>query len=283
MPKHTTRQLLRRHAVAFGVSFVAFTTALLALYASRRLPELSARGVPTATLIDAVLLGIPFTAAMTIPMAAFVAVLSVFMELGGAGVLAAARRTRGGVRRLVTPVLWAAVGMAALTLVLNTQIVPRANERLAVVLAVGTAERNDISIQRNDRVMMVGELRAAARDARRVGGPHALATAAALEVEVQKKFALAAACVIMALAAAAIALRFPHGGTLLVIGASLAIFGVYYFGLSAGETLADELVVSPFIAMWGANALVLAAALLGVWPSRRPLAPTEAGPLAVGG
>jgi lipopolysaccharide export LptBFGC system permease protein LptF len=283
MPKYSTRRLLRRHAVAFIISFVALTTTLLALYASKRLPELSARGVPTGTLVDAVLLAVPFTAAMTIPMAAFIAVLSVFMKLGAEGTLEAARREYGGVRRLVTPVLWAAVGVAALTLVLNTQILPRANERLAAVLAAGTAERGDRAIHRSQRAMLIGELRAAARNARRDAGPSALADAASYEVEVQKKFALAVACVILALAGAAIALRFPRGGPWLVIGASCVVFGVYYFGLTTGETLADELVVSPFVAMWAANAFVLAAALLGVWPSRRPLAPSETGPLVISG
>ena len=222
-------------------------------------------------------------AAMTIPMAAFIAVLSVFTQLGAEGALEAARRERGGVRRLVTPVLWAAVGVAALTLVLNTQIVPRANERLVSVLATGTAAQSGSARHRSDRVMTVGELWAGARDARRDAGPHGLAVAAAFEVEIHKKFALAVACVILALAGIAIALRFPRGGPLLVIGASCVVFSVYYFGVITGETLADELVVSPFVGMWAANALVLAAALLVVWPSRRPLAPPETGPLVISG
>ena len=69
----------------------------------------------------------------------------------------------------------------------------------------------------------------------------------------------------------------------LVIGASYAVFGTYYVCLIAGESLADRLIVSPFVAMWMANALLLAAALLFVWWSRRRHAPRGAESLAIGG
>ena len=77
------------------------------------------------------------------------------------------------------------------------------------------------------------------------------------DVEVQKKFSLAAACVIFVLIGAPVALRFPRGGVGLVIGVSFAIFGLYYVGLIAGETLADKGFLPPWIAMWGANILLL--------------------------
>lgn len=85
------------------------------------------------------------------------------------------------------------------------------------------------------------------------------------EVEVQKKLALPAGCVVLALTAMALAFSVPRGGTGLVHGASLAVFSVYYVMLMTGESLAARLVVSPFVGMWGANALLLAAALLAAW------------------
>jgi lipopolysaccharide export LptBFGC system permease protein LptF len=270
-----TRQLLRRHVTPFAGSFVALTAILLGNYAAKRLPELSARGVPARTVVEYLLLAVPFTAAITIPMAVFITVLWVFTRLGAEGALAAAQRERDGVRRLIAPVLAAAAAVAALTLVSNAYIVPRANERLAV-LASGATERSD-------RMMTISELQAAARSARVEAAPDAVARAASYEVEVQKKYALAAACVFLALAGAALGLRFPRGGVGLVIGASSAIFSAYYVCLTAGESLADRLVVSPFVAMWMANALLLAAALLVVWRSRGPRAPREAESLAIGG
>ena len=60
------------------------------------------------------------------------------------------------------------------------------------------------------------------------------------DVEIHKKFALAVACIVFVLLGAPIALRFPRGGVGVVIGVSLAVFGLYYVGLIAGETLADD-------------------------------------------
>ena len=276
MPMPTTAQLLRRHAAAFALAFVALTACMLALFASNRLPALSARGLPSGAIGEVLLLAIPFTAAMTIPMAVLVAVLRVFTRLGAEGVLSAARQERNGVRRLVAPVLGAAVGVATLSLVWTSEIVPRANERLATAMAGSPARQSD-------RTMTIGELRTAARDARANSTADAVARSAAYEVEVQKRYALAAACVLLAFAGAAIALRFPRGGKGLVIGASVVVFWAYYVCMVMGESLADRLVVSPFVAMWLANALLLAATLLAAWRSRTPLAPRGAGPVAIGG
>jgi lipopolysaccharide export system permease protein len=73
------------------------------------------------------------------------------------------------------------------------------------------------------------------------------------DVEIQKKFALAVACVVFILLGAPIALRFPRGGVGLVIGVSLGVFGLYYVGLIAGETLANKGYLPPWAAMWAAN------------------------------
>jgi lipopolysaccharide export system permease protein len=75
-------------------------------------------------------------------------------------------------------------------------------------------------------------------------------------VELHKKFAISIACTVFVLVGAPIALRFPRGGVGLVIGVSLAIFGIYYIGLIAGEALADKGYVTQFLAMWAANILL---------------------------
>ena len=77
------------------------------------------------------------------------------------------------------------------------------------------------------------------------------------QVEIEKKFAIAAACVIFVLLGAPIALRFPRGGVGMTIGVSLGVFGLYYVGLIVGEALARRDRLSPFIAMWAANAILL--------------------------
>lgn len=257
MPSAATRQLLRRHAVAFGVALVCLTTLLLANYVTKRLPELRARGMPVGTIIEFFLLAVPFTASMTVPMAVLVAVLWVFTRLGADGTLAAARREHDGVRRLLIPVLVASTVVGALMLVWNAEILPPANARLAD-LQSGAHERGD-------REMKIGELRAEARRARVGGGPDAAAHAGRYELEIQKKYAIAATCVVFALTGAAMALLFPRAGVVLVLGGSQIVFAVVYVGLIAGESVADRMFVSPFVAMWAANALLLAFALPVVW------------------
>ena len=81
----------------------------------------------------------------------------------------------------------------------------------------------------------------------------ARATWSQYEVEIHKKFSLAVACIVFVLLGVPIALRFPRGGVGLVIGASLGVFGLYYVCLIAGESFADDGVLPPWVAMWGAN------------------------------
>src|SRR5438046_2677727 len=94
--------------------------------------------------------------------------------------------------------------------------------------------------------------------------------AATYEVEIQKKYAIATACLVFALVGVPVALRFQRGGVGLVIGVSVAVFAVYYVGLIVGEDLGDQLVVSPFLAMWTPNLIFAAAGVFGLWRIRKP-------------
>ena len=84
-------------------------------------------------------------------------------------------------------------------------------------------------------------------------GAIARSTWSQYEVEIHKKFSLAVACIVFVLLGAPIALRFPRGGVGLVIGASLGVFALYYVCLIAGESMADDGVLPPWVAMWAAN------------------------------
>ena len=84
------------------------------------------------------------------------------------------------------------------------------------------------------------------------------------EVEFHKKYAIPAACIVFVLVGVPLALRFPRGGLGLVLGAGLVGFAVYYIGLIAGESLANRLIVSPFLAMWATNILMGSIGILGL-------------------
>ena len=203
-------------------------------------------------MVLGVVFATPLTVALTVPFGNLVAVLWVFRRLGAEEIFTSVRREPRGVRRLVAPVIGTSAVMGALMLVSNTQILPRANERLAKLF---------VASQRSEREMLIGELRVAARSARAEGGSAELAHAALYEVEIHKRIALAAACVVVALAGAAFSLLFPGCNTVLVICSAFFIFSVHYVAINAGEALAHHLLVSPFVGTWMGNAILLAFAL----------------------
>lgn len=97
----------------------------------------------------------------------------------------------------------------------------------------------------------------------------ALGRAARYGVEIQKKMSIPAACIVFVLIGAPLAVRFREGGVAMVVGVSLAFFCAYYVSLVAGEELADELILSPFWAMWAPNVLFGALGLGFLWRAVR--------------
>jgi len=76
-------------------------------------------------------------------------------------------------------------------------------------------------------------------------------------VEIQKKYSIAFACIVFVILGAPLAVRFPRGGVGMVITASVVIFALFWASLIGGETLADDGYVSPVMAMWLPNFLLL--------------------------
>jgi lipopolysaccharide export system permease protein len=100
------------------------------------------------------------------------------------------------------------------------------------------------------------------------------------QVEIHKKWAISLACLIFVLVGVPIALRFPRGGMGLVIGGGLVVFAIYYMGLTAGESLGDIGLVSPFVAMWAPNFILLALGIPGLIWARRASGSTHGGDLS---
>jgi lipopolysaccharide export system permease protein len=96
-------------------------------------------------------------------------------------------------------------------------------------------------------------------------------------VEIHKKYTIAFACIVFVLLGAPLAVRFPRGGVGMVITASVAIFSIFWMSLIGGETLADRGYVSPAIAMWLPNILLLPIGLLMVARMSRQVATARAG------
>ena len=250
-----TRQHLRHTAQAFAVACGALTLLLVAKVIVNR-----AGDFPPATLLELSLLSVPYTAALTIPMAVFVAVLWASTHDGVAHPRAATPPAPRSALRLA-PVLGLASVLALACAVQNAELVPRANRRLASLYA-----GQDV-VSPTARSMTVAELQA---NAERVATASAAAPTresrralAGYRVETHKKFALAAACLALALLAAGIARRAPHIGVVAQALVSGAVFAAYYVCLIAGEQVAvDDLALSPVLAMWSADFVALGLAVV---------------------
>ncbi len=96
-------------------------------------------------------------------------------------------------------------------------------------------------------------------------------------VEYHKKFAISWAVIVFVLLGAPIAVRFPRGGVGLVIAVSIVIFSIYYAGLIGGESLADDAVIAPWLAMWAPNILFLGVAVWGLIQIGKEAATTRGG------
>ena len=81
-------------------------------------------------------------------------------------------------------------------------------------------------------------------------------------VEVHKKYSLPAACLAFVLIGAPLGVVSRRGSMAMSVGISIGLFTVYWVFLIGGEQLADRLIVAPWVAMWGANILMVAVGLL---------------------
>lgn len=243
---------LRRVAGVHALSLFVITDVMLAVHAYGQWPRWQARGVSAAAAGEMVLLAMPFTAALTIPMAVFVAVL-----------LAGRHRTRTTsiLRPLPLVLLFGALSGGAL--LWNAEVVPRANARIVRLQHGETvAHENDrsltLSALRQRSAQLHADLAATTRRSRATAQDQATAgRLAEYEVEIHKKLAIAAACLVFAVLALALLRAIPALGVAGTAGMSLLVFGSYYAALLTGETAADRQLVSGAAGMWAANGLLM--------------------------
>lgn len=93
------------------------------------------------------------------------------------------------------------------------------------------------------------------------------------EAEIYKKYSIPAACVVFIIIGAPLGILSRKGGMGTAISISIALFIIYWAFLIGGEDLADRGIVSPFLAMWGANILLGAIGLylMYIVVSERPV------------
>ena len=137
LPKTTVRivskYLLKEHIGPFIFAATALTSLMLLQYIARRFGDLVGKGLGWQVITEFFVLSLPFTIAMTMPMAVLVAVLYAFSRLASENEITALKAGGVSMRRLLIPVLVAATGLAFVMLAFNDQVLPRANHQLQIL------------------------------------------------------------------------------------------------------------------------------------------------------
>ncbi len=125
-----TRYLIRAHAGPFLFAFSALTGLLFLNAVAQRMDDLVGKGLAWEVIGEFMLLSLPHTIALTLPMAILVSVLYTFSDLTAANEITA--MAAGGIRplRILLPLLTVGTILAGGMLFFNDRVLPEANHRL---------------------------------------------------------------------------------------------------------------------------------------------------------
>jgi lipopolysaccharide export system permease protein len=129
-----TRYVIRAHAGPFFFAFTAVTGLLFLNAVIQRMSNLVGKGLPWTVIGEFMVLSLPHTIALTLPMAILVATLYTFSELTASNEITA--MAAGGIRplRVMAPMLVVGLMFVGVMLYFNDQLLPRANHRLRNLL-----------------------------------------------------------------------------------------------------------------------------------------------------
>ncbi|HEX9084048.1 MAG TPA: LptF/LptG family permease [Gemmatimonadaceae bacterium] len=127
------RYVLKEHVGPLTFAMTALTSILLLQYIGKHFGELVGKGLPTIVIAEFFGLSVPLTVALTLPMAVLVATLYAFSRLAAENEITALKASGVSLVSVLTPVLWAALGVTIVMIGFNDQVLPRSNHRLAVL------------------------------------------------------------------------------------------------------------------------------------------------------
>ena len=131
--KIINRYVIKEHVGPFIFALSALTSLLLLQYIARKFGDLVGRGLSWQVITEFMLLSIPFTVAMTLPMAVLVAVLHAFSRMASENEITALKAGGISTRSLMRPALVGSVLLAMFMLWFNDQVLPRTNHELATL------------------------------------------------------------------------------------------------------------------------------------------------------
>jgi lipopolysaccharide export system permease protein len=131
--KLLTRYVIREHAGPLVFALSALTSLLMLQYVARQLANLAGKGLPWAAIGKFFVLSLPFTIAMTLPMAVLVSTLYAFGRMAAEHEITAFKASGVRVRSLMAPVLVCAFLLSLFMVWFNDQLLPRTNHELRIL------------------------------------------------------------------------------------------------------------------------------------------------------
>ena len=131
--KLVTRYVVREHVGPLLFALSALTSLLMLQYVARQLANLAGKGLPWSAIGKFFVLSLPFTIAMTMPMAVLVATLFTFGRMAAEHEITAFKASGVRVRTLMLPVLACAFLLSIAMVAFNDQVLPRANHQLRIL------------------------------------------------------------------------------------------------------------------------------------------------------
>lgn len=131
--KLITRYVVREHVGPLVFALTALTSLLMLQYVARQLANLAGKGLPWSVIWQFFYLSLPFTIAMTMPMAVLVATLYAFGRMAAEHEITALKASGVRVRALVLPVFGCALLLSFGMVAFNDQVMPRANHKLRIL------------------------------------------------------------------------------------------------------------------------------------------------------
>jgi lipopolysaccharide export system permease protein len=131
--KILTKYILKEHLAPLVFSLSALTSLLLLNYVAKQFGQLVGKGLPWDVITEFMLLSVPFTVAMTLPMAVLVSTLHAFSRMASENEITAFKASGIALQRLMIPVIIAASALTVTMVWFNDQVLPAANHRLTTL------------------------------------------------------------------------------------------------------------------------------------------------------
>ena len=145
--KILTKYVLKEHVGPLVFALSALTSLLLLNYVAKELGRLVGKGLPWTVIAEFLLLSVPFTVAMTLPMAVLVSTLHAFGRMASENEITALKASGMSLQRLMVPVVGAAGVLTLLMVWFNDQVLPRANHRLTTLTGEITRKKPTFALK----------------------------------------------------------------------------------------------------------------------------------------